>query len=82
MDEEKKALLQAYDPKELLLFVLKHYEIEIQHVGENTVEVEGDFTIEVEGVLLYKLLWKGLVIAPFNDLDQLCANISMELSRD
>lgn len=82
MDESTKKLIETYDPKELLLFVLKHYEIEVLHVGENKVEVEGDFTIEVEGVLLYKLLWKGLVIAPFNDLDQLCANISMELSRD
>lgn len=82
MDKETKELLKTYDPKELLLFVLKHYEIEVLGIQENKVEVEGDFTIEIEGVLLYKLLWKNLVVAPFDDLDQLCANIRMELSRE
>lgn len=82
MDKETKELLKEYDPKELLLFVLKHYQIEVLSIEDNKVEVEGDFTIEIEEILLYKLLWKGLVIAPFDDLDTLCANIAMELSRD
>jgi hypothetical protein len=49
---------------------------------KNKVEVEGDFTVEVEGILRYKLLWKNMVVAPFDDLDKLCANISMELNRE
>jgi hypothetical protein len=82
MDKETIELLKEYDPKELLLFVLNHYQIAVLNIEDNKVEVEGDFTIEIEGILLYKLLWKGLVIAPFDDLDNLCANINMELSRD
>jgi hypothetical protein len=81
MDKEKREELKQYDPKELLLFVLKHYKIEVLSEYGNKIEVEGDFTIEVEGVLLYKLLWKDMVVAPFDDLDTLCANISMELNR-
>lgn len=82
MDKEKREELKQYDPKELLLFVLKYYKIEVLSEYGNKIEVEGDFTIEVEGVLLYKLLWKDMVVAPFDDLDTLCANISMELNRE
>jgi len=82
MDKETRELLKEYDPKELLLFVLNYYQIEVLSSDGSKVEVEGDFTIEIEGILLYKLLWKGLVIAPFDDLDTLCANINMELSRE
>ena len=82
MDRETREKLRQYDPKELLLFVLKHYQIEVLREHKNKVEVEGDFTVEVEGILRYKLLWKNMVIAPFDDLDKLCANISMELNRE
>lgn len=81
MDKATREELKKYDPKELLLFVLKHYKIEVLNEYDKKIEVEGDFTIEIEGVLLYKLLWKDMVIAPFDDLDTLCANISMELNR-
>jgi hypothetical protein len=82
MDEQLKAELAEYDPKELLLFVLEHYKIEIWNVGANRVEVEGNFSIEIEGVLLYKLYWENMVLAPYNDLDELCATIVMELHRE
>ncbi|TAF63534.1 MAG: hypothetical protein EAZ55_13140 [Cytophagales bacterium] len=82
MDNNTKENLKQYDPKELLLFVLEHYQIQvIKHEG-NKIYTEGDFTIEVEGTLQYKLWWKEWVVAPFDDLDTLCANINMELSRD
>jgi hypothetical protein len=81
MDYETREKLREYDPKELLLFVLKHYQIQVLNEDGKKVEIEGDFAIEVEGVLLYKLYWKGMVVAPFGDLDKLCANISMELNR-
>lgn len=81
MDNETREKLKEYDPKELLLFVLKHYQIQVLKEDGKQIETEGDFSIEIEGILRYKLYWKGMVIAPFDDLDQLCANISMELNR-
>ncbi|MCU0389862.1 MAG: hypothetical protein MUE81_01965 [Thermoflexibacter sp.] len=81
MDSQTRESLKAYDPKELLLFVLNHYQIQVIREMGKIIETEGDFTIEVEGTLLYKLYWKDMVVAPFDDLDKLCANISMELNR-
>ena len=82
MDYETREKLREYDPKDLLLFVLKHYQIQIVKENDKFIETEGDFSIEIEGILLYKLYWKGMVVAPFDDLDKLCANISMELNRE
>jgi hypothetical protein len=82
MDSQTRESLKAYDPKELLLFVLNHYQIQVIREMGKIIEIEGDFTIEVEGTLLYKLYWKDMVVAPFDDLDKLCANISMELNRE
>ncbi|SFE49260.1 hypothetical protein SAMN04488541_100275 [Thermoflexibacter ruber] len=82
MDKDAKEKLKQYDPKELLLFVLKYYQIEVLREYGNKIDVEGDFTVEIEGILRYKLLWKNMVVAPFDDLDKLCANISMELNRE
>jgi hypothetical protein len=81
MEEHVKETLRAYDPKELLIFVLNHYQIEIKEVRQREIDVEGDFMIEVEGFMLYKLYWNDTVLAPFDDLDKLCAYISMELHR-
>ena len=82
MDYETREKLKEYDPKELLLFVLKHYQIQVLAESDKIIKTEGDFSIKIEGVLLYKLHWKGMVVAPFDDLDKLCANISMELNRE
>ena len=82
MDYETREKLREYDHKDLLLFVLKHYQIQIVKENDKFIETEGDFSIEIEGILLYKLYWKGMVVAPFDDLDKLCANISMELNRE
>ncbi len=70
-------IIDKYDPKELLLLVLKGMEIEIlQHEGKY-VEVENEYTIEVEGKSLYKLLHKGKVVAPFGDVVEMCRFIKM-----
>lgn len=70
-------IIDKYDPKELLLLVLKGMEIEIlQHDGKY-VEVENGYTVEVEGKSLYKLLYKGKVVAPFADVVEMCGFIKM-----
>jgi hypothetical protein len=70
-------IIDKYDPKELLLLVLKGMEIEIlQHDGKY-VEVEHGYTIEVEGKSLYKLMHKGKVVAPFADVVEMCGFIKM-----
>lgn len=40
MDKEKREELKQYDPKELLLFVLKYYKIEVLSEYGNKIEVE------------------------------------------
>ena len=45
-DEE---ILEKYDPKELLLLVLRGMEVQILSENGKFVEVENGYTIEVEG---------------------------------
>ena len=65
------------DPKELLVLVLKGMDIKILKDTNKLLEVENDYTIEVEGKSLYKLLHKGQVVAPFADVVELCGFIKM-----
>lgn len=65
------------DPKELLVLVLNGMDIKILNNTNKVLEVENDYTIEVEGKSLYKLLHKGQVVAPFADVVELCGFIKM-----
>lgn len=56
---------------ETLLDCLKFYDIPVQEVKGNFVTVKG-YEIELEANGLYKLFSDGSVIAPFDDLDELC----------
>ena len=58
--------------QENLLEALKVYQIEILSVEGNYVKVQNNFEIEVESNGLYKLLDDGYIVAPFNDLNDLC----------
>jgi hypothetical protein len=73
-DEE---IMEAYDPKELLLLVLKGKEVETLGHDGKFVEVQNGYTIEVEGKSLYKLLHNGKVVAPFADVVEMCDFIKM-----
>ncbi|MBS1667963.1 MAG: hypothetical protein JST58_11360 [Bacteroidetes bacterium] len=59
-------------PLEILLDALRFYEIEIVSVNGNQVRAGNTFEIEVEKNGLYKLLDDGYVIAPFDDINELC----------
>lgn len=70
-------IIDKYDPKELLLLVLKGMEIEILHDEGKFVSVQNGYTIEVERKSLYKLLHNGQVVAPFADVVEMCGFIKM-----
>ena len=70
-------IINQYDPKELLLLVLRGMEVEILKDNGKLVEVENGYTIEVEGKSLYKLIYKNQVVAPFADVVEICGFIKM-----
>lgn len=57
---------------EILSEALEFYEIEILSVSGNHVKVQKKFEIEVEANGIYKLFDDGYVVAPFDDLNELC----------
>jgi hypothetical protein len=57
---------------EILLEALKVYEIKIVSVSSNHIKVQGNYEVEVEANGLYKLLDDGYIIAPFDDVNELC----------
>lgn len=60
---------------EILLDCLRHYEISVEKTSKNSVWIIKGYVIEVEGDGLYKLLQHDEVIAPFEDLNELCGFI-------
>jgi hypothetical protein len=61
-----------YDPREFLLFALHHFDIKVAAAEDKLIRTEGGYAIEVEGQHLFKLLWQGQVVAPFDSVETLC----------
>lgn len=57
---------------EILLEALKVYEIEVIAIDGNRVKLKNNYMVEVEKNKLFKLIDDGYIIAPFNDLNELC----------
>lgn len=57
---------------ETLLQALKVYEIEVIAIEGNHVKLQNNYEVEVEKNKLYKLIDDGYIVAPFNDLNDLC----------
>ena len=57
---------------EILLDALAFYKIEIISVDGNHVKLQNNFEVETEANGMYKLFDDGYVIAPFNDINELC----------
>ncbi|MCB9080591.1 MAG: hypothetical protein H6555_02655 [Lewinellaceae bacterium] len=55
-----------------LLEALRLHNITVLADEGQAVSVIHDYRIEIEREALYKLWWRGEVVAPFNDLDELC----------
>jgi hypothetical protein len=60
---------------EILLDALKFYEIEVLTVSGNHVKVQHNYEVEVEANGIYKLLDDGYIVAPFDDINELCGFI-------
>jgi hypothetical protein len=60
------------DAKEELKDCLQFFNIEMESDEGNKVYLQKGYCIEVEANGLYKLMQHGEVIAPFDDLNELC----------
>lgn len=64
-------------PREWLLRALDDFGIALLSDEGAFLTVEKEYTIEIEQNGVFKLLWKGKVVAPFQDLEELCQFINM-----
>ena len=64
-------------PYEWLLLALSDFGIAIVSDDGSTLAVEKEYSIEIEQNGVFKLRWKGKVVAPFQDLAELCQFIKM-----
>lgn len=71
---------EHYDAKTLLLLVLKGMDIDVIGEKGKIVEVASGFSIEVEAQSLYRLSHEGMVIAPFDDVVDMCHFIKSNIS--
>ena len=64
-------------PREWLLLAFSDFEIPILEDHGHILIVAKEYTIEIEQNGVFKLLWKGKVVAPFQDLAEMCHFIQM-----
>ncbi len=64
-----------HTPKEHLTLALAYYEIAVTAWEGNHVTLAHGYEIEIEKGFLFRLSCEGKVIAPFDDLDEMCAFI-------
>lgn len=64
-------------PHEWLLLALSDFNISVFSDNGRLLEVEKEYSIEIEQNGVFKLRWKGKVVAPFQDLAELCRFIQM-----
>ena len=64
-------------PREWLLLALGDFGIAVVSDDGSILEVEKEYSIEIEQNGVFKLRWKGKVVAPFQDLAELCHFIQM-----
>ncbi|MEM9821720.1 MAG: hypothetical protein AAF985_11635 [Bacteroidota bacterium] len=71
--------MEDYDPKEFLLFALRHFEIPVLSHEGKMLYLAKRYTIEIEGKKRFKLSQDNYVIAPFGDVEELCQFIKMDM---
>ena len=67
------------NPVQELLLKLATHNLKITSHNGKFVHLAGNYTIEVEREQLFKLLQDKQFIAPFDDLDELCQFIKMDI---
>jgi len=63
-------------PRTELLAALAEHQIAVLSDDGTHIAVDKDYLIEIEANGIYKLLWKGRVRAPFDNLGELCQHIN------
>jgi len=63
--------------KEKLMEALRKYGVVIVKEDGKYVYTESDYCVEIENASLFKLSQDGYVIAPYDNLDELCEMIKM-----
>ncbi len=71
------SVISPKTPHDWLLLALKDFGISVLADDGHVVEIEKEYTIEIEQNGIFKLLWKGKVVAPFSDLAEMCHFIQM-----
>lgn len=64
-------------PRDWLMLALSDFNIKIIADRDHILDLEKDYTVEIEQNGIYKLYWKGKVVAPFQDLAEMCHFIQM-----
>ena len=63
---------------ELLFKALANRKLSIIKKEGKKITLEDHYVIEIENDQLFKLLHEGQVVAPFDDIDELCQFIQMD----
>ncbi len=69
MKEESPSLA---DVKAYLRYAFGIYEIEVLSEDQNLLHLERNYTVEIENPHLFKLISAGEVVAPFDEVEELC----------
>lgn len=64
---------------QLILQTLPDYGLSLGHYQDRKIQLQGNYTIEIENPKLFKLLWNNQVIAPFDDLAEMLTFIQMDM---
>ena len=64
-------------PRDWLMLALSDFKIKIIADRDHLLDLEKEYTVEIEQNGIYKLYWKGKVVAPFQDLAEMCHFIQM-----
>jgi hypothetical protein len=64
---------------EFLKTKLSEYGLEVLSESGKLIHLKNGYTIEFEKINLFKLIHEGHVVAPFDDVDELCNFIKMDM---
>lgn len=70
-----------YNPTDLLYFAIKHHAFEIISDDGKTIHLKGGYSIEIEKKNLFKLSHNNKVIAPFDEVYDLCQFIIKDMQQ-
>lgn len=67
--------------KDFLLFGLQHFGINVIQDNGKYLDLVHNYQIEIENESLFRLSQNGSVIAPFDDVEELCNFIKMDMQQ-